>query len=80
MLENIMDEGYILSNKYRKVIFEAIATGETSITFIAKKHRIIRAVANKVINDFEQNKLIENKNNRVSLTDKGKKLAETLID
>ena len=75
-----MDEGYILSNKYRKVIFEAIATGETNITFIAKKHGIIRTVANKVITDFEENNLIENNNNRITLTDKGKKLAETLID
>jgi len=75
-----MDEGYILSNKYRKIIFEAIATGETNIIFIAKKHRIIRTVANKIINDFEENKLIENKNNRITLTDKGQKLAETLVD
>jgi len=56
-----MDEGFILSNKYRRSIFDELASGETDINRIAKKHRIIIQVAERV--------------NRYILTDKGEKLA-----
>ena len=71
-----MDEGYILSNKFRKIIFDSIASGEKNINRIAKKHRIIQTVANKVILDFEENGIIKKNGNIVELTDEGKKLAE----
>jgi len=32
-----MDEGYILSNKYRRAIFDELASGESDIRRIAKK-------------------------------------------
>jgi len=73
-----MDEGYILANKYRKLIFEALNSGQTNIEFIAKKHRIAQSIAKKVIDDFEKQQLVEKKQNRYILTDKGKKIAETL--
>ena len=78
MLVNFMDEGYILANKYRKLIFEALNSGQTNIEFIAKKHRIVLSIAKKVIDDFEKQKLVEKKQNRYILTDKGKKIAEIL--
>ncbi len=74
-----MDEGYILSNKYRKLIFEALDSGQTNIEFIAKKHRIVPSIAKKVMDDFEKQQLVEKKQNRYILTEKGKKIAETLI-
>jgi predicted transcriptional regulator len=73
-----MDEDYILANKYRKLIFEALNSGQTNIEFIAKKHRIILNIAKKVIDDFEKQELVEKKENRYVLTDKGKKIAEIL--
>jgi len=73
-----MDEGYILSNKFRRTIFDGLASGETNIDIIVKKHRLIRPVAMKVIDDFIKGGILEKKNNRYVLTEEGKKLAETI--
>jgi len=73
-----MDEGYILSNKYRRTIFDGLASGETNIDRIAKKHRIIRSIAIRIADDFINGGILEKKNNRYELTDEGKKLAATI--
>jgi len=73
-----MDEGYILSNKFRKAIFDGFTHGESDIRLISKKHRIIPRVANKILNDFIKNDIIEKKNNKYILTKKGKKIAEII--
>jgi len=39
-----MDEGFILSNKFRRAIFAELVSGETNIERIAKKQHIIRNV------------------------------------
>ena len=70
-----MDEGFILSNKYRRSIFDELASGETNINRIAKKHRIIIQVVERVANDFIKGDILEKKGNRYILTDKGEKLA-----
>jgi len=70
-----MDEEYILSNKYRRVIFDGLASGETNIERIAKKHRIIRTVALKVADDFINSGILEKKGNRYILTKEGEKLS-----
>ena len=70
-----MDEGFILSNKYRRSIFDELASGETDINRIAKKHRIIIQVVERVANDFIKGDILEKKGNRYILTDKGEKLA-----
>ena len=75
-----MDEGYILSNKFRRIIFESLVAGETNIDNIAKKHRIIPLVARKVANDFTNGGIIEKKNNTYILTSEGRKLAEKIIE
>ena len=80
MLVNLMDEGYILSNKYRKAIFYEIASGESNINYISKKHRIIRAIANKTIYDLMKNDIINKKNNRYVLSKKGEKIKEIIKD
>ena len=54
-----MNEGFILSNKYRRAIFDELAAGETNIQRIAKKHRIIQTVAQRVVDDFIKNDIIE---------------------
>ena len=73
-----MDEGYILSNKYRRVIFDGLVSGEKNIDRIAKKHRIIRNVAFRIVEDFINNGIVEKKGNQYILTKEGEKLAENI--
>ena len=70
-----MDVGYILSNKYRRTVFDGFASGETDIDRISKKHRIIRVVAKKVADDFINGGLLEKKGNKYILTKEGEKIA-----
>jgi predicted transcriptional regulator len=70
-----MDEGFIISNKYRRSIFDELASGETDINRIAKKHRIINKIAIRVVNDFIKGDILEKRGNRYILTKKGEKLA-----
>ena len=73
-----MDEGFILSNKFRRTIFDGIISGETDIDRIAKKHRIIRNVAIKIADDLVSGGLLEKKGNKYILTKEGEKIAENL--
>jgi len=75
-----MDEGYILSNKFRKAVFYGFARGESDIRLISKKHRIIPRIANKILNDFIENDIIEKKDNKYVLTKKGEKIAEIIVE
>ena len=73
-----MDEGFILANKFRRVIFDELASGETDIRRIAKKNRIIPRVAQRVIDEFVTGGIVEKKGNWYVFTDEGKKLVETI--
>ena len=73
-----MEEGFILSNKYRRAIFDELASGETNIYRIAKKHRIFKTIAERVINDFLEGGIVEKKNNQYIFTKEGQKLLETI--
>jgi len=73
-----MDEGFILSNKFRMAIFDEIASGETNIERIAKKHHIVLLVAKKVVNDFISGGILEKKGNKYILTKEGEKLATSI--
>ena len=70
-----MDEGFILSNKFRRAVFAELVSGETDIERIAKKHHIIRNVAIRIADDFIREEIIEKKGNRYFLTNDGEKLA-----
>lgn len=74
----MIDEGYIVSNKYRRAIFDELASGETQISRIAKKHRIIQRVAQRIIEDLEYHEIIEKQDQGYHLTEKGKKLKHTM--
>ena len=78
MLVNLMDEGYILSNKFRKAVFDAFASGESDINMISKKYHIHHRIANKILKDFIKNDIIVKKNNRFELSNKGKKISEKI--
>jgi len=73
-----MDEGFILSNKFRRAIFDGFIAGDTNINIIAKKHRIIKKIAIKIAQDFIKAGIIEKKDNKYLLTSKGRKLADTI--
>jgi predicted transcriptional regulator len=73
-----MEEGFILSNKFRRTIFDGLASGETDINRIAKKHHIIPLVAKKVADDFISGGILEKKGNKYNLTKEGEKLAATI--
>ena len=73
-----MDEGYILSNKYRRVIFDGLASGETDLNILAKKHRIVLVVAKKIIDGFISEGIIQKKGSEYILTKEGQKLVEQM--
>ena len=73
-----IDEGFILSNKYRRAIFDDLNSGENNVLRIAKKHRIIKTVAQWVIDNFVKEGIVEKKGSRYVFTKEGQKLAETI--
>ncbi len=73
-----MDEGFILANKFRRVIFDELVSGETDINRIAKKNRMIPRVAQRIIDEFVSGGIVEKKGNSYLFTDEGKKLVETI--
>lgn len=73
-----MDEGFILSNKFRRIIFNELASGENNIEHIAKKNRIVKTIVKRVIDDFVNGGIIEKTGISYSLTKKGEKLIESV--
>ncbi len=73
-----MDEGYILANKFRRVIFDELVAGETDLRRIAKKNRIIPRVAQRTREEFVAGGIVEKQGTRYVFTEEGKKLAETI--
>ena len=58
-----MDEGFILANKFRRVIFDELVSGETDIKRITKKNRMIPRVAQRIIDEFITGGIVEKKGN-----------------
>ncbi len=73
-----MDEGFIYSNKYRRAIFNELAAGETNIQRIAKKHRIIKSVAVRVMQEFQKQGIVEKQGDQYQFTAEGKRLADSI--
>jgi predicted transcriptional regulator len=73
-----MDEGFILSNKYRRAIFDELSAGEKNIERIAKKHHIILPVAKKVADEFINGGIIEKKGKLYVFTKEGEKLVQSI--
>ena len=73
-----IDEGFILSNKFRRIIFDEFASGQTNLNYIIKKNHMIRRVAEKVTNEFIEGGILKKQGNGYILTEKGEKLSETL--
>ena len=73
-----MDDGFILSNKFRRAVFNEIISGESDVVRIAKKHRIVSSVVEKIIGDFVNGNIVSEKNGRYFLTINGKKIAAVI--
>jgi predicted transcriptional regulator len=73
-----MDEGFILANKFRRVIFDELVAGENDIGRIAKKNRLIPRVAQRIIDEFVAGGIVEKKGNTYVFTDEGKKLVDSI--
>jgi len=73
-----MDEGFILSNKYRRAIFNELASGETNINRIAKKHRIVKTIVQRTLDEFIKNDLVEYSQGRYTFTKEGEKLSQSI--
>ena len=76
LVKFMVDEGYILSNKFRIAIFDEIVSGETNIDRIIKKHRLIKSVSYRIIDDFISKGIIRKDGNKYVLTDDGIKLSK----
>lgn len=77
--EKIMDEGYILSNKFRATIFESVAKGETDIYTIAKRQHILLSISKRIAEDLVKKGYFEKKGNRYFLTKEGEKIASKIV-
>jgi hypothetical protein len=73
-----MDEGFILANKFRRVIFDELVAGEGDIRRIAKKNRIIPRVAQRIMDEFISGGIVEKKGNSYVFTTEGEKLVATI--
>jgi Mn-dependent DtxR family transcriptional regulator len=73
-----MDEGYILSNKYRKIIFDRIASGETNIIIIAKRHHLVPNIVKRIVDEFVKEGIVERNKKGYVLTKNGEKIAENI--
>ena len=67
-------EGFILSNNIRKAVYLEIASGETSLDKIAKRHRIIPTLVNTAITEIVEEGLIKKTRKGYVLTDQGTKI------
>jgi len=72
------EEGFILSNKYRRAIFDGFVSGETSVDRIAKKYHIVHVVAKRVVNDFVDMGILKKKGKKYVFTEKGEKLVRSI--
>ena len=73
-----IDEGFILSNKFRKAILIELASGEKKIKRIAKKHHLIERMVERAMKELEEEKIAREENGNYFLTDRGKKVLADL--
>ncbi len=73
-----IDEGFILSNKFRKAILIELASGEKKTKRIAKKHHLIERMVERAMKELEEEKLVKEENGNYFLTDRGKKVLADL--
>jgi predicted transcriptional regulator len=73
-----MKEGFIVSNRVRKAIFSAVASGADNIEQIAKKEHLMPAQAQKALKELTDNELIGERDGMLHLTEEGEKTLQTM--
>ncbi|HEX17083.1 MAG TPA: hypothetical protein ENG60_01525 [Thermoplasmatales archaeon] len=73
-----MEEGFILSNKFRKIIFDDLASGERDVRVISKKNHIPIKVVEEIVREMADARLVEIREGMCYLTREGERLAERL--
>ncbi|KAA0009576.1 MAG: hypothetical protein FE037_05470 [Thermoplasmata archaeon] len=73
-----MEEGFILSNKFRKMIFDDIASGEKDVKSISRRNHIPLKVAKEIADELVNAGVLEKKEDGYHLTREGEKLVEKL--
>jgi len=67
------EEGFILSNKFRKAVFLEVAAGGKYVNEIAKKHHLFPKMVENAVADLKGNGIIKD-DGGLELTDTGKKI------
>jgi len=73
-----MKEGFVVSNRVRKSIFTAVASGIDTIEQISKKERLQMVQAQKGLRELIDEKLIDEKEGKLTLTEEGEKTLQTM--
>jgi hypothetical protein len=68
------EEGFILSNKHRKAVFQEIAAGASSAKTIGKKHHLHHTMVENAVRDLKEIGLITGSANELALTEHGIKV------
>ena len=70
----VKEEGFILSNKHPKAVFQEIAAGESSTKTIAKKHRLHHTMVENAVHDLQEVGLVTGNDNDLTLSEAGVKV------
>lgn len=73
-----MKEGFVVSNRVRKSIFTAVASGIDTIGQISKKEHLQMVQAQKGLRELIDEKLIDEREGRLILTEEGEKTLQTM--
>jgi predicted transcriptional regulator len=73
-----MKEGFVVSNRVRKSIFTAVAGGIDTIEQISKKERLQMVQAQKGLRELIDEKLIDEREGKLTLTEEGEKTLQTM--
>jgi predicted transcriptional regulator len=73
-----MKEGFVVSGRFRKAVFSAIASGDSSIETIIKKERLQRPQAEGALKELVESGLVEDRDGKIALTEEGEKTLAAL--
>lgn len=72
-----MEEGFVISNKIRRMVFREIQAGEGGIDLISKKCHLIKRSVETAVDELIKEGIIEKKEGKLSLTKKGERISFT---
>ena len=73
-----MEEGFILSNKFRKIVFEEIASGERDVEMISRKNHIPPKIAKETVEELVEAGIVERRDNGYHLSREGERILDNL--